>query len=815
MSHNVHTSLIVNGLQGLPPFRAFSNNGIESFAINSDGYVYIYNIEQASYSATYSFLVLAPGGKVQFTEMNQIVGATGNTGSSGSSGTSGTSGISGTSGSSGSSGTSGVDGMPGLDGSTGSPGTSGTSGTSPLINFNYSDTITFVTQSVIGGISFSAFINTGSITPSLINTNSGATAGYVLSSDNNGNFEWIKVGGAISVSDYLTGVTYSDVQNIIFRGNQVSVPGGTAIGVNVTGTSPTVTVWIPSATYADYFSPSLGTGSYTRFISTPYINSYNPSINQGQFGTGDWLTTSDFISNTYRSVINSSGNFTLFSDTDFSCLNNGTTMSVYLYNHDGSILQSIVGHIINGTGSTSQGGLTLNITDFQPDNDKYKASVNAVLNVGDEFPNGGRFNWMVRHDNGDGIGNAGYGIYQFTQSTPIFYDNDGITSSANISGIVDFDESTPNLIYYSGVAFYATGSNFTLTASGINLLNDETIPLSKQVDIVCNNMAISNIINGYADGSKAYGEALIGWSLDYDISSLTFSSVATVSQTGFYIPGFGTNNLLSNSYPSYITCRLYDYGLVGLSSSVNKNMLFDTYLTDSVAYNNNPLDSETGRLLTGSVSINGDAPFISNANLPSDELQYIFGRVIYPQEDFTSYYPSINYINSVDYSSSTGVSKTFSVYVSPLSTSGTSININFNDYRWHVTSFGADSNYKGPGFTKSFNNGYFQFSSNFQEYDLDYNFTTNSPGNSDLVILVGIDSTGYNSKPDKFLFVSGDPSIYEARQSHTNSLDSINKQIKWSKGTLIPTIYRIWLFIGYKNTTRGKNLYMSDISFYI
>jgi hypothetical protein len=84
-----------------------------------------------------------------------------------------------------------------------------------------------------------------------------------------------------------------------------------------------------------------------------------------------------------------------------------------------------------------------------------------------------------------------------------------------------------------------------------------------------------------------------------------------------------------------------------------------------------------------------------------------------------------------------------------------------------------------------------------------------------LVILVGIDSSGSNSKPDKFLFVSGDPATYETRQTHSNNLDSSPKQIKWSKGTIGVTVYRIWLFVGYKNTTRGKNLYMSDISFYI
>ena len=40
-------------------------------------------------------------------------------------------------------------------------------------------------------------------------------------------------------------------------------------------------------------------------------------------------------------------------------------------------------------------------------------------------------------------------------------------------------------------------------------------------------------------------------------------------------------------------------------------MLFDTDTTDSVLYWNNPLDSENGRLLTGSVLSNGSTAFVS------------------------------------------------------------------------------------------------------------------------------------------------------------------------------------------------------------
>ena len=66
MSHNIQTSLVVTGQQGLPPFRALDNNGTDAFAVGADGYVYIYNIEQAPYSPTFSYLVLGTSGKIQY-----------------------------------------------------------------------------------------------------------------------------------------------------------------------------------------------------------------------------------------------------------------------------------------------------------------------------------------------------------------------------------------------------------------------------------------------------------------------------------------------------------------------------------------------------------------------------------------------------------------------------------------------------------------------------------------------------------------------------------------------------------------------------
>jgi hypothetical protein len=239
-------------------------------------------------------------------------------------------------------------------------------------------------------------------------------------------------------------------------------------------------------------------------------------------------------------------------------------------------------------------------------------------------------------------------------------------------------------------------------------------------------------------------------------------------------------------------------------------MDFDTDPTDTIYYNNNPLDSENSRLSVSGVLSSGSSAFNSALSLSStntDELQYIFGRIIFPQTNFTLFSPVINTSSSVNYSALSGSNKTYNVYTN-INNPGATTPVTFTDYRWHVTSYGAVATY-----LDAIPNGIFTFTSgttNFTEADLAYSATTGSSGTNDLVILVGIDSSGLSTTPDKFLYVSGDPVTYITRQSPGSQSLDINGQIKFSVGTL-PTAQKVWLFIGYKNSTRGKNLYMSNI----
>lgn len=715
------------------------------------------------------------------------------------------------------------------------------------------------------GVDYDEYTEPSNINTTIINNNSnssigipiGGSAGQVLAKidGTDYNTQWVNQSGggsggsSLTVEDYLTGATYGNINNIVFRGNTVVIPGGlTATGVTVTEDEPvtpgSIMVWIPAPNYVGYFTPSFTYGNTNRYIMRPTTNLYNPTGPSGDYGIGSWSISTLFNANTTQSVKTTNGVHTAFSATYFSCFDLNTTLTFTLYDDLGNQIVTTGAVTVNGITSVSNSGIVLNITSFAADNDRYKAVINGTINFNTLFPKGGRFKWSIVHSNsgnGPGANNVGSptgGIYSYT-SSDMFYDidlSDG-TSSANISGTLLFDEKTPTLKYYSGVAFYSLGSVFGFTVSGINLLNDITIPTTKQIDISASNMAITSTHDGYADGTKpSVGAAITGWTYSWNISGLTYSKDGSVNQTGQYIPDYTnqTDNTLNSSNVSNISSRLYDLGQATIAYGTSKNMLFDTDTTDSVSYIDNPLDSENGRLSFSGLSnvsgkgvhplsgtISGSATFSSNISLvtAADELQYIFGRVIYPQHNFTNYFPLYNKSASVDYSSIMGISKNFNIYTYDGLVNGTGAttteNLSYN-YRWHVTSYS-----KTLAADVSFTSGIFTFWSNFEESDLHWaypNVGSDYAGTGQLAVLVGIDSSGNNLNPDKFMFVTGQASTYGARVSpgtynlNATSPSSI-KKIQWSIGTLAVNVRKVWLFVGYKeNSARAKNLWMTNIN---
>ena len=660
----------------------------------------------------------------------------------------------------------------------------------------------------------------------------------------------ISGGGSFSltIQDYLTGEQFNDINKIIFRGNTVVVnhaQGLTATGVAVTGQTPEVVVWIPAPNYVAAFNPAIDATGLDRYISLPTTQSYSPTTTPGTFGTGNWSMLTDFQANgtsvgttrkTKYSGNLSSFNFSPFTNSVFSCSSQTTTIKFEVFKEDETTALRTMTKTLNiatcaqtyTTDDSSLTGISLVLGAFSNDQDKFKvASLIANVNCSTLFPNGGRFKCKITHDNGvDGV------IFQNTIS--FFYDSDALPTSANLGGVT-FDEKTAVLKMFSGIAYYNTGSTFAMTASNINLLNDITFPTTKQIDFVPNNLSMTNdgatnFLNGHADGTKSgVGATITGWGINWDKSGLTFSKSGSVNvvmnndnSTLFpnlasvgYIPGFSpnTSNTLDSSKLSSVTARIFDYGSPDNTwTSSTKKTLIDTDIAGVPNTLSNPIDSENNRLSFSSVLAgNGNGAFASNTLLNTGanigELQYIFGRIIYPQHNFTTYMPYYNFGTNCNYSTLSGVNTSFNM-LTILDPIGTTTPFSTNDYRWYVTQYQKSNG--DPSST-----GQFRFESNIEETDFHcQKGDSGSSGTGDVVILIGVDG-GANSTPTKYVFLTGNTGIYSGRTN--GSLNFVgtggNSTISFTKGLVTAPWIKFWLFVGIKNNTRGKSIYLSDIQF--
>lgn len=662
---------------------------------------------------------------------------------------------------------------------------------------------------------------------------------------------------SLTVEDYATGGSFTDIEKIIFRGNTVVVntlpsPNGlTAMGVAVTQDTPKeVMVWIPAPNYVNSISPTIDNSGFARYVSLPSTDAYSESAAPGTFGVGSWTPLADFQANgsstgTTRTAKNSTSFSPFVQSSPFSVNNNATTTIKFeVFKEDGTtairtITKALSAATQNQTHSLDdlgKSGASLTLGALTPDQDKFKlSSLTATLNMSQVLQNGGRFFCRLTHVNGSD------GTKVFNTSTFI-YDSDGTTTSATVGSVV-FDEKTASIRRFSGIAYYGSGSTFALTASNISLLNEITFPTTKQIDFVANNLAITNgvapntgasSLNGHADGTKSgVGVAITGWAIDYNNSGLTFSRTATINDvmlndgtntnfngiSGIYIPGFSphSTNALDASKVSSVTVRLFDYGSpdVSLTSSTRKTLI-DTDVPNATTSVSKPIDSEAGRLSFSQVFTDGSAAFDSTLMLGtnplvSGELQYIFGRMIYPQHDFSTYMPYFNYTSGSDYSALSGVTQNFdAVTVSGLNGSAATTPASLSGYRWYVSSYSKSN-------SSAFTGGVFRFECNWLETDLHCrNGVSANTGSEDLAIVIGFDSSGGSLTPDKFLFVTGNSGVYGGRTlGSTNQLTGVgtNNNISFTKGLIGAPLTKCWLFVGYKNTARGKALILSDVLF--
>ena len=606
----------------------------------------------------------------------------------------------------------------------------------------------------------------------------------------------------LSVKDDNTGEEFYNIENIIFKGNTVTVPGGTANGSLVApgATSTSVVVWIPAPTYVDNFDSS-DISTTNRIISTPA---------SGSFFYGDWL------GGEIHTTVNTD-TITYTSNGEFGCVDSSTILTAKIeYFSDNSSATSNIyieyNAVVDGN-KTNGGSINVNITNFGDDNDRKKAEAEFVFNLSNLLPTSGRFNIVLSHNNnGD--------IYEFRQDG-LFYDADGTSSSATV-GNSALSENTSAIKFRSGVSFYDSGSTFDASVDNMDNMNEYTYPLdsgNRQLKLDFTNLAISNTPSFHSDD-------FTGWSTNDNVQDLSINETYSINVDNRNIPGFenNNNNLLDTSVNSFFTGKIYDWGEVATSQSPDYPYLIDTTVVANSDYDRDTEEftTEVKRLSVSTISADGSGGNVSGVTSAevtdsftkstngiqddlsgTNELQTLFNRLIYPQHDFTSFLPT----NTVDYSSLTSADLSFNLGQT-LGNSGvepTFAPTTVSGFRWYCRKFDTSA----PETTVS--NGVIEFGGNFEEEDLPryWNGLIDDyvNGNDDLRFYISVDGkVWWDMSRDTTTSPQGPRS-----QGGSYNLDDNGKMRYSYLSAPYHSSNTCYMLIGMSDSNRGKNIYIDSI----
>jgi hypothetical protein len=625
-------------------------------------------------------------------------------------------------------------------------------------------------------------------------------------------------GNKLEIEDYGTGATFSNVERIVFRGGQVNTPGGVNDAIRLDGDTGTVVVWIPAPNYVNYITLSTSGGT-DKFISDPTTNGYTSSILAGNFDIG----IDGFTSSVKKSIQGPQTNWQAFSATEFAVYDLNTTIDFILYGARNEVISSIIGYNMNSIGSTSSGPLTLNITSFSPDSNRYKAAFNARINLSSAFPNGGRFKSTFSYYNTEP------GKLPVTgTTTDLFYDTD--TPVVALNGIVSLSELVPNLRYISGVAYYNTGSTFSASVLGVDNINSlvfqsNVLEFANSANsfiqsITSHNITATNLRNGVS--------TITNWNNQWNNTGVDFNSNSFKS-AGVNTPGINSTNSLNNTFTSF-TAQLFNGW--GNSATVTKTSATYSYLSYVSVPTISTRDSNTetfqqeggseparrllvsgsisGGLLTSETIIDPTQSLLSNGY--TLELQNLFGSLVFPKNNFKSWNPLINNTLDVDYSATQGDNLTLKIIPNNGSNGwllNTATNVTFSNYRWFLRRF--DTKTQNDFVTEA----KIEFSGSggtlFDDNDLNLSGNLND---SNLVLLLGGANRGSISgayaSENGWLDLARVNTSGGIRNNENVNLASATPTIQFGLGT--NPINSFYLLIGVKYTATNLNKRISNIN---
>ena len=452
----------------------------------------------------------------------------------------------------------------------------------------------------------------------------GITDAFTTVEWNSGTSELVFNSGLTSeTSVVITGTGGGTLLTIEDEGTLVSTGVTTInfIGADVraqSGGGSIVNVYIPAPAYVSHFNATDGTTTTTVSpISTTNRWVALPNIEGSPYKVGNWTT-----GGIHSTIRNSVSPITYTSTNNFSILNTSTTFSVTVYDANGTTPLATHSITLNGNSVQTLNNITITVTDWSTDADRYKATVSISVSISSILPQGGRFSILLRHTNGSD------GTYSFTQND-IFRDTESL--SVGITGSLTILPQSPTIKQISGVYYYTTGSQWHVNLPLINNLNSRSYPTTQQLRIDDTNLFINTTINAHGESGSFSGGT---WTKYHDTTGAIYDKLDWITDL--------TNNTNWNHTSgvadvNYATATAYDWTLSTTLLSANYNYLIDTYV-DGSDRNSEMFRSEDLRLQNDLVT-----PWDNTVNLSGGTgLQVLGDRLVYPQYNFTPYLPSGN-----------------------------------------------------------------------------------------------------------------------------------------------------------------------------
>lgn len=378
-------------------------------------------------------------------------------------------------------------------------------------------------------------------------------------------------------------------------------------------------IYIPPETYDSHWNTSDGDNgnqAVTESISRTTSRISTPNGGEGvPFKTGGWAGTNASTTTSASVTIASPGDCTGFGGT--------SSAVITVYDADGTtVLETYTTPSLNADAvhTSPSGSIVATISSFGADGSRFKANLSVGVSAGVVLSSaglsGGRYHISVvmnTDPNSDGTG-----PYTYTQSD-VFYDTNPTTPSCDSPTMA---ETAGQVVtkHLSGVEYYTTGSQFTVSAGNIDQLNRNTEKTSDNLALSATHYGLVSLSQSpFGSGAAQFA----GWTNDDDVDNVTYLKTDwAISQPSFRYTGTAGQASATPKDP---------WASGTTQSSANSSILVDTYSASSTDTFEG-FDDEAKRQDSGYNNGSPTGNWTSANDLVAGEAMVYMGQLIVPNQ---------------------------------------------------------------------------------------------------------------------------------------------------------------------------------------